>query len=105
MTRSSATAPTVSSGRSASGVVCLPGCKASHYCVLGRPQRYGPFVPASLRPCPARFSPAITNEPMDATTRLQRGVTIPTLADVETARGVIAPYVRPTPLLAHAGLR
>jgi threonine dehydratase len=31
--------------------------------------------------------------------------TIPTLADVETARDVIAPHLRPTPLLAHAGLR
>src|SRR5262249_33674118 len=32
-------------------------------------------------------------------------VTIPTLADIERARGVIAPYLRPTPLLEHAGLR
>ena len=32
-------------------------------------------------------------------------MTIPALADVETARRVIAPYLRPTPLIAHAGLR
>jgi threonine dehydratase len=37
--------------------------------------------------------------------RLIGTVTIPTLADVESARDVIAPYLRPTPLLAHAGLR
>jgi threonine dehydratase len=30
--------------------------------------------------------------------------TIPTLADVETARDVIAGYLRPTPLLRHAGV-
>jgi len=40
---------------SASAVVCLDGCKPSHDGVLGRPRTFG-YV-ASLRPCPARFSP------------------------------------------------
>jgi hypothetical protein len=42
---------------SASSVVCLDGCKPSHDCVLGRPRVFRHA--ASLRPCPARFSPPI----------------------------------------------
>src|SRR5206468_12882906 len=61
---------------SASSVVCLAGCKSSHACVLSRPRTFG--YAASLRPWPARFSPAMarTNlrrEPLAANRLLDPG--------------------------------
>jgi hypothetical protein len=44
------------SSKAAGNVVRLACCKPSHACVLSRPRTFG--YAASLRPRPARFSPA-----------------------------------------------